>query len=407
MGSKFNVVYTGLQEGFAAEDFISKFCSKFGISEEKARQIVNSSSDVVVKKEQDEKKAAQYRAAFESCGMVIRVDEISSKAEPDSGLSLEPMANDSSNVDAADNIEKEEVETDSVAKPRCPKCGSDQVEGDECQACGIYISKYLQSQQNTSVVHADDKDSNDEPTEQFNTKKITNPYETPEAILERNSITKDGQGSLEGGLNGDYDFSIGDIFSEAWQRTNGVKGTFLVAWGIYFLIAMAISVVFYFITSGAQSSLQNLVNIPALYPIMAGITLMGIHRSVDADINASSVLGYYSRVIPITLLTILMIILIALGMMLLVIPGIYLSIAYMMALSLMMDRNMGIWESLETSRKAVSKHWFKIFFIYVLLGLLTLAAIIPMGVGLIWVLPMYSIIQGVMYKYIFGVESVE
>jgi len=134
---------------------------------------------------------------------------------------------------------------------------------------------------------------------------------------------------------------------------------------------------------------------------------MGIHRSVDADINASSVLGYYKQVIPITALILLMSLLIMLGTLLLVIPGIYLGIAYMMALALMMDRNMGIWEALETSRKAISKHWFKIFFIYLLLFLLMVAAMIPVFIGLIWVLPMLAIVQGVMYKYIFGVESIE
>ncbi|MCU7800417.1 MAG: hypothetical protein KZQ70_09780 [gamma proteobacterium symbiont of Lucinoma myriamae] len=68
---------------------------------------------------------------------------------------------------------------------------------------------------------------------------------------------------------------------------------------------------------------------------------------------------------------------------------------------------MGIWEALETSRKAISKHWFKIFFIYFLLGLLMLAAMLPAFIGLIWVIPLSSVIQGVMYKYIFGVESIE
>lgn len=401
MDNTFNVVYTGLQEGISAEGFISKFCSKFGISEQKAQQIVNSSSDVVVKKDQGEKKAAQYRAAFESCGMIIRLDKIIEKPEAASGLSLAPMGDEVINEDAVTNSNAIEAN-----KPRCPKCGSDQIEGDECQACGIYISKYLQSQQNV-IITQDEDVIDDEPTEQFDAKTINNPYETPEAPLERSSVSKDGQGSLQGGLNGDYDFTIGDIYSEAWEKTKGVKGTFLIAWGIYMLIAFSISFVFYFIPFDSQSIIESLVSIPALYPVMAGITLMGIHRSVDADISASSVLGHYGRVIPITLLTVLMMLLIILGMALLVIPGIYLAIAYMMALPLMMDRNMGIWEALETSRKAITKHWFKIFFIYLLLGLLMIVAMLPFFIGLIWILPMSSIIQGVMYKYIFGVESIE
>lgn len=196
LDSKFNVVYTGLQEGVTAEDFTSRFCSKFGISEQKAQQIVNSSSDVVVKKELDENKAEKYRSAFESCGMTIRVDEIPAQPEAGSGLSLEPISDDSNNSETnATNA----VPTVNSAKPQCPKCGSEQVEGDECQACGIYISKYMQTQRNTTIAHDDasvvahdtsiknerlhTESDDDEPTQQFDPQTAANPYETPEAEL--------------------------------------------------------------------------------------------------------------------------------------------------------------------------------------------------------------------------------
>ena len=58
MDSKFNVVYTGqLQEGVTAEEFVAKFCGKFGVSEQKAGQIVSSTSEVTIKKDLDEAKA--------------------------------------------------------------------------------------------------------------------------------------------------------------------------------------------------------------------------------------------------------------------------------------------------------------------------------------------------------------
>jgi len=88
-------------------------------------------------------------------------------------------------------------------------------------------------------------------------------------------------------------------------------------------------------------------------------------------------------------------------------PGIYLAVAYMMAVALMIDRDMGVWEAMETSRKAITRHWFKVFFLYLFLGLLMFVAMIPALIGLIWVLPLASIMHGVMYKYMFGVESVD
>ena len=78
-----------------------------------------------------------------------------------------------------------------------------------------------------------------------------------------------------------------------------------------------------------------------------------------------------------------------------------------MAIALMVDKDMGVWEAMEASRKAVTKHWFKIFFLYFLLGLLLMVATIPFLIGLIWVLPLAAILHGVLYKYMFGVDSVE
>ncbi len=406
MDSKFNVVYTGLKEGVTAEEFISSFCAKFGISEKKAQQIVASTSDVVVKKDLDEAKARKYAAAFESCGMLIQLSEIAAEA---SGLSLEPMAGEKG------------ADSDDVtpSTPQCPKCGSENIQSDECLDCGIYISKYTENQKNNAVQIA----SNDETSKltAYNESSGSNPYATPEAPLEKNIISKDGQGSLEGGINGDYDFTIGEIFAEAWERTKGVKGTFLLAWFFYIVVAVAINALFIFIGPDPELLMEQgrfsegliwtigptLITVAILYPILAGIILMGIHRSVDADINAASVFGHYRLIIPLTLLIIVTGIFTVLGYVLLVLPGIYLSFAYVMAMSLMVDRDMGFWEAMGVSRKAVTKHWFKIFFLYLVLSLLFVAASIPMLIGLIWVLPLSSIIHGVVYKHMFGVESVE
>jgi uncharacterized membrane protein len=154
------------------------------------------------------------------------------------------------------------------------------------------------------------------------------------------------------------------------------------------------------------SFIPVIISFPIIYPVFGGITLMGIHRAVDADINAGSIFNHYGKALSITLLMIVMMILIWLGYLLLIIPGIYLTVGYMMALALMMDKNMGVWEALETSRKAITRHWFKIFFIYLLLALLIMVAAIPLLIGWIWVMPMAVIMQGVMFKYMFGVDSV-
>lgn len=89
------------------------------------------------------------------------------------------------------------------------------------------------------------------------------------------------------------------------------------------------------------------------------------------------------------------------------IPGIYLSIAYMFTLALVVEKNMDFWQAMETSRKAVTQHWFKFFFISVLMGIVYLVSIIPFGLGLIWTIPMFIALQGVLYRRVFGISSIK
>lgn len=104
-------------------------------------------------------------------------------------------------------------------------------------------------------------------------------------------------------------------------------------------------------------------------------------------------------------LYIVMTILILIGFVLLIVPGIYLSIAYAMALPLMAEKEMGIWESLETSRKAITKKWFPFFGFFIVMMLIMLAGALALGIGLIWAMPLTVIAYGIVYRNMFGVEE--
>ena len=249
---------------------------------------------------------------------------------------------------------------------------------------------------------------------------MTNPYTPPKAQLERQTLNTEGQGTLQRGIRGQYDFSIRAIIAEGWEKTSGAKGTILLAFVIYIVIAAIVNVILTMIFPDPNALFQQsqfgmgffwvavttLISIPFTYPIMAGITLLGIRRSVNADITAGSVFQAYVKTIPLTLLSIGLMLLTMLGYVLLIIPGIYLSVAYLMSFALVMDRNMGFWEALETSRKAITKHWFKIFFLYLVMGIIFIIACLPIFIGLIWALPLFTIVHGILYKIMFGVKSV-
>ena len=99
--------------------------------------------------------------------------------------------------------------------------------------------------------------------------------------------------------------------------------------------------------------------------------------------------------------TILMTLLIFVGYVLLVIPGLYLSVAYLFVLPLLVQRELGMLDALEVSRKAITHRWFTVLGILLALALINVIGAIPLGIGLIWTIPWTMLAMGVMYQRIF------
>ncbi|MFC6633597.1 hypothetical protein [Microbulbifer taiwanensis] len=239
-------------------------------------------------------------------------------------------------------------------------------------------------------------------------------YKAPEAQLTTGEESG-SYGSLEKGLAGDYAINIGEILSEAWRRTKGNKGTIWLALLLYFVAYMAISFVAGIITGYSAFDLEQQANASAgsalLYsllvnivvaPMMAGMLMIGIKIARDEKTSATEIFSYFDKLLPIVVAYILMTILIMIGFVLLVLPGIYLAVAYMLVLPLIVDKGLGPWQALETSRKAITKHWFPFFGFLIVAILLYIAGALPLLIGLIWVLPLLTIAYGVIYRTIFG-----
>lgn len=214
-------------------------------------------------------------------------------------------------------------------------------------------------------------------------------------------------GSIDRALAGEARWSINDVLGEAWEKQNGMKLSFWLAMIMYMIIIGVLSYVLELVL-GAEAIgavvAQVVIGLVS-YPMVAGFAMMGVKRAAGQPISATMIFDYYGRTLPIFLLNLVMFLLIAIGLMLLVVPGIYLMIAYGMAIPLLVDKNMGIWEALETSRKAMTKCWFRYFGLMLLMMLIIMISAIPLGLGLIWTMPTLVLVVGVVYRDLFGVEA--
>ncbi len=249
---------------------------------------------------------------------------------------------------------------------------------------------------------------------------MSNVYQAPESNLIKDGEQEGGYGSIEKALSGDYEFSIGSVLSEAWDKVGGCKWQFFLSFFLYFVVAVLFMVGMSVIVGALGASMQPdegsavLMFLPilmqagfslVLMPMITGIFIMGIRRSMGVPVAATSIFSYYSKMLPLFLTSILMMLMIMLGLFLLVLPGIYLMIAYYMAMPLVVEKGMGPWEALETSRKAVSKRWFSVAGLFIILGIIISISMLPMGIGMLWSSPLYMISYGILYRNMFGVEA--
>jgi hypothetical protein len=225
-----------------------------------------------------------------------------------------------------------------------------------------------------------------------------NPYQVPQSNLE---VPQNSTHSLN------PDWKIDDLLNEAWQLTKGFKASYWGALIIYIVIAAILGGLTEVIAgnSVALNIIFQLIQGLITYPLAAGLTMIAVRQSVGLPCNATMIFNYYPKTIPIFLLYLLMTLLIVVGMLLLIIPGIYLAIAYCFALILLVDKNLGIWEALETSRQAVTKCWFRTFGLFIVIFIIILVSMIPLGIGLIWSLPFGTLAFALVYRNLFGVSQ--
>ncbi len=246
-----------------------------------------------------------------------------------------------------------------------------------------------------------------------------NPYKTPSAAVSDRVFAGPAGGTLADGIAGNYDFQIMDVIKEGWQRQSGLKGAFWLGFLLMYLVMIGVSLVIGIVSavlvatggqaepSGAVTAVQIILQVvimAVMYPMYAGLFMMGVHRSVDLPVKGTMVFGYFGVMLSIFFAMLLITAFSFIGF-LLVIPGIYLSIAYSMAIPLIAEKKLGVWAAMEASRRAVTKHWFKYFFTYLLMGLLLTVSAIPLFIGAIWTLPMMIAVIGILYRITYGVEE--
>ena len=123
------------------------------------------------------------------------------------------------------------------------------------------------------------------------------------------------------------------------------------------------------------------------YPLMFGFVAVSARLIQGERPQFGEFFDGFRSFLTLLLLGVVSQIFIILGLLLLVVPGIYLMVAFFLAPWFILDRQVGFWEAMRLSRHTVRPHWFELFGLFLLIILINLLGILALGVGLLVTLP--------------------
>lgn len=189
-----------------------------------------------------------------------------------------------------------------------------------------------------------------------------------------------------------------------YQRVDvDVMGVIKEAWELYKAQAALLTIAFVVL-----AILQGFAAIiPFASGLLTGPLLVGFYSMVkkidhDEAVDIKNLFDGFSKFVPLVLATIVVSLLVTIGVILFLLPGLYLAIAYGFTYFFIWERDMDFWPAMEASRKLITANfWNYLLYILVLVAINVIASI-PAGLGLFISVPVSLAAQYVMFKKLAG-----
>jgi hypothetical protein len=214
-------------------------------------------------------------------------------------------------------------------------------------------------------------------------------------------------GSIERTLAGHADLRVGEVIREAWDKTDGIKGMViaggLIAYGGLSVALYVLGLIFAVETADPlANAVSQLVFMMIIYPFMSGVFMFGLKHSVGAPVRFDEIFAQYGRALPIVAVALLQSLATGIGFILLIFPGLYLSIALSLAVALKVERDLPVLECLATSMRLVNRKFLAVLGLMVISAALMLLGFISL-IGWIWAVPWTLMIFAITYRQLAGI----
>ena len=141
--------------------------------------------------------------------------------------------------------------------------------------------------------------------------------------------------------------------------------------------------------------------IPLVQMVMMFGVVLGARKAMRGEkVEFGDFFKVFDKFVPLLLCLLVTGLLVAVGFLLCILPGIYLAVAWgmMIPMILIWDRDMEFWPAMELSRKIVSRSFWKFLWFVFVLGLFNLAGVLCCYVGVFFTLPVTLAAYAIMFE---------
>lgn len=142
------------------------------------------------------------------------------------------------------------------------------------------------------------------------------------------------------------------------------------------------------------------------FVLLGGLDFMYVRRIRGEAVQVGDVFaGFNLAFVNLAMAGLVKWLLISLGFLLCILPGIYLGVGYVFALPLVIDKKMEFWTAMEVSRRVVHEHWWSTFALVIVLALIAFAGFLLCGVGALITIPVSTAAFMYVYEDLFGAQA--
>ncbi|KAB0683442.1 hypothetical protein F3X87_03775 [Aeromonas caviae] len=226
-------------------------------------------------------------------------------------------------------------------------------------------------------------------------------------------------GTLEQSLSQGYRLDLQGVLKEAWQQTRrtGFGLTLAIAgvMAIWILLSNTLLTP-YVAREGGDMDMALILSLLVtviMSPMTSSLDMLGLQQSVGVRARPSQVFDFFRHFLRLGSLSLLgslitslfgpLFELLGVPVMLAFIPSALVGMGLVFTVPLVLERGLSPAQAILVSLKLFARGWPSIVLLHGVMLALFFLALIPMGLGLIWVAPLYFNCKGILYRDLCGV----